>query len=138
MKSACQCIPCTERLTTIEDVREIFLPHHPNRVHLLYSRGSQGVATVTPSDLITSNLRMKPDRVLLAELRGAEAYDFFKLLTPGHSGSITTFHAESCALAYERYVFMCKEHSNASVYNAEALKRLVTLTIDIIIHLLAA
>ena len=137
MKSACQAIPTSERLTTIEDVREIFLPHHPNRVHLLYSKGGQGVATVTPATLIASNMRMKPDRVLLAELRGSEAYDFLKLLTTGHSGSITTFHAESCALAYERYVFMCKEHDNAAVYDAAALKHLVALTIDIIIHLLA-
>lgn len=137
MKSACQAIPTSERLTTIEDVREIFLPQHPNRVHLLYSKGGQGVATVTPAALIASNMRMKPDRVLLAELRGSEAYDFLKLLTTGHSGSITTFHAESCALAYERYVFMCKEHDNAAVHDAAALKHLVTLTIDIIIHLLA-
>jgi type IV secretion system protein VirB11 len=137
MKSACQAIPTSERLTTIEDVREIFLPQHPNRVHLLYSKGGQGVANVTPAALIASNMRMKPDRVLLAELRGSEAYDFLKLLTTGHSGSITTFHAESCALAYERYVFMCKEHDNAAIYDAAALKHLVTLTIDIIIHLLA-
>ncbi len=47
------------------------------------------MAKVTPSDLIASNMRMKPDRVLLAELRGGEAFDFLKLLTTGHSGSIT-------------------------------------------------
>jgi type IV secretion system protein VirB11 len=137
MKSACQAIPTAERLITIEDVRELFLPLHPNRVHLLYSKGGQGVAKVTPSDLIASNMRMKPDRVLLAELRGAEAFDFLKLLTTGHSGSITSFHAESCALACERYVFMCKEHPDAAVYDAAALKRLVALTIDVIVHVVA-
>lgn len=137
MKSACQAIPAAERLITIEDVRELFLPMHPNRVHLLYSKGGQGVAKVTPADLIASNMRMKPDRVLLAELRGSEAFDFLKLLTTGHSGSITSFHAESCALAYERYVFMCKEHPDASVYDSAALKRLVSLTVDIIMHVVA-
>ena len=137
MKSVCQSIPPHERLITIEDVRELFLPVHDNRVHLLYSKGGQGVAKVTPSDLIASNMRMKPDRVLLAELRGGEAFDFLKLLTTGHSGSITSYHAESCALATERYVFMCKEHEQAAIYDAPSLKRLVSLTIDVIIHVVA-
>jgi type IV secretion system protein VirB11 len=137
MKTVCQDIPTHERLITIEDVRELFLPKHPNRVHLLYSKGGQGVAKVTPSDLIASNMRMKPDRVLLAELRGGEAFDFLKLLTTGHSGSITSYHAESCALAMERYVFMAKEHDQAAIYDAVALKRLVALTIDVIVHVVA-
>lgn len=137
MKTICQSIPRAERLITIEDVRELFLPNHDNRVHLLYSKGGQGVARVSPSDLIASNMRMKPDRVLLAELRGSEAFDFLKLLTTGHSGSITSFHAESCALAAERYVFMCKEHEQAAIYDADALKRLVALTIDVIVHVVA-
>lgn len=137
MKTVCQEIPTEERLITIEDVRELFLPKHPNRVHLLYSKGGQGVAKVTPSDLIASNMRMKPDRVLLAELRGGEAFDFLKLLTTGHSGSITSYHAESCALAMERYVFMAKEHDQAATYDADALKRLVALTIDVIVHVVA-
>jgi type IV secretion system protein VirB11 len=137
MKSICQIIPPHERLITIEDVRELFLTKHDNRVHLLYSKGGQGVAKVTPSDLISANMRMKPDRVLLAELRGGEAFDFLKLLTTGHSGSITSYHAESCALAEERYVFMCKEHEQAAIYDADSLKRLVSLTVDVIIHVVA-
>lgn len=137
MKSLCQLIPPHERLITIEDVRELLLPKHNNRVHLLYSKGGQGIAQVTPSDLIASNMRMKPDRVLLAELRGGEAFDFLKLLTTGHSGSITSYHAESCALATERYVFMCKENDQAAIYDANSLKNLVSLTIDIIIHVVA-
>jgi type IV secretion system protein VirB11 len=135
MKAACRLIPEDERLVTIEDVRELFLPAHPNRVHLLYSKGVQGTASVTPADLIACSMRMKPDRVLLAELRGSEAFDFLKLLTTGHRGSLSTFHAESCALAVERYVLMCKEHPHAAIYDAEALKRLVALTIDVIIHI---
>jgi type IV secretion system protein VirB11 len=137
MKSICQSIPTHERIVTIEDVRELFIPNHPNRVHLLYSKSGQGVAKVTPADLIASNMRMKPDRVLLAELRGGEAFDFLKLLTTGHSGSITSYHAESCALAAERYVFMCREHEQAATYDTEALKNLVSLTIDVIIHVVA-
>ena len=137
MKSICQVVPKQERLITIEDVRELLLPQHGNRVHLLYAKKGQGTATVSPSELIASTLRMKPDRVLLAELRGGEAFDFLKLLTTGHSGSITSYHAESCALATERYVFMCKEHEQAASYDVETLKRLVALTIDVILHVVA-
>ncbi|MBX3301061.1 MAG: P-type DNA transfer ATPase VirB11 [Nitrospira sp.] len=137
MKSICQVVPEQERLITIEDVRELLLPRHGNRVHLLYAKGGQGTARVSPSELIASTLRMKPDRVLLAELRGGEAFDFLKLLTIGHSGSITSYHAESCALAAERYVFMCKEHEQAATYDVPTLKRLVALTIDVILHVVA-
>jgi len=134
MRSACQYIPREERLVTIEDVRELDLSQHANHVHLLYAKNDCH-AKVTPSDLIATSMRMKPDRVLLAELRGSEAFDFLKLLTTGHSGSLSSFHAESCALAVERYVFMCKEHEDARIYDADALKRLIALTIDIIVHI---
>ncbi|MGN6424273.1 MAG: P-type DNA transfer ATPase VirB11 [Asticcacaulis sp.] len=137
MKTLCQHIPARERIITIEDVREVFLPTHENLVHLLYSKGGQGVAEVSPADLIAACMRMRPDRVLLAELRGSEAFDFLKLLTTGHSGSITSYHAESCALALERYVLMAKEHADAAIFDADGLKRLVRLTLDIIVHVRA-
>lgn len=137
MKAVCQFIAEHERIITIEDVRELFLPKHPNASHLLYSKGSQGVAKVSPADLIGACMRLKPDRVLLAELRGSEAFDFLKLMTSGHSGSITSFHAESCELASQRYVFMSKEHPDAAMFTDEALKRLVSMTIDIIVHITA-
>jgi type IV secretion system protein VirB11 len=135
MKTLCQHIPATERVVTIEDVRELFIPHIENCVHLLYSKGNQGQARVTPSDLIASSLRMKPDRVLLAELRGSEAYDFLKLLTTGHAGSITSYHAQNAAVAIERFALMAKEHPEAAVYQDTALKRLLFLTIDVVAHL---
>jgi type IV secretion system protein VirB11 len=135
MKSMCQHIPTHERLITVEDVRELLLPLHKYRVHLLYSKSSQGVAKITPADLIGSLMRMAPDRALLAELRGSEAWDFLKLLTTGHSGSITSWHAESCALGSERFVFMCKENPEAATLGREEIKHLYTLTIDVVIHI---
>src|SRR5699024_1058105 len=136
MKAMCNVIPANERLITIEDVRELFLPQD-NRVHLLYSGTGQSVAKISPADLIRSCMRLKPDRVLLAELRGSEAFDFLNLLTTGHSGSITSFHAESCALAVERYAFMCKAHPDALTYDDKDIKHLVNLTIDVILHMTA-
>jgi type IV secretion system protein VirB11 len=106
MKTLCRDIPATERIVTIEDVRELFIRHIENCVHLIYSKGGHGQARVTPADLIASTMRMRPDRVLLAELRGSEAYDFLKLLTTGHSGSITSYHASSASVAIERFALM--------------------------------
>jgi len=135
LKSLCLLIPERERLVSIEDVRELLL-RQPNAVHLLYSKGGQGVASVTPSDLIACMMRQFPNRGLLGELRGGEAFDYLKLLTTGHSG-ITSWHAESCALAIERFCFMAKEHPDAGGYMPAELRRLVTLTIDVIVHVVA-
>ena len=135
MKALCQEIPTSERLITIEDTRELLLPKHPNRVHLLYAKGGEAAKRASPSDLIAACMRLKPDRVLLAELRGSEAWDFLKLMTTGHSGSITSFHAESCALAFDRWAFMSKEHADASSASSQDIKKLVALTVDIFIHI---
>ena len=68
-------IPASERLVTIEDAEELVLDRHPNHVRLFYSKDDQGIARVTPKQLLESCLRMKPDRILLAELRAEEAFD---------------------------------------------------------------
>lgn len=132
MKALCQEIDPSERLITIEDSRELFLDKHSNKVHLVYSM--DGKAKATPAVLIKSTLRMKPDRVLPAELRGEEAFDFVDLLTTGHNGSITSFHAESCGVAFERFSLMCKKHPNAASYTHSELMRLLHMTVDVIAH----
>ncbi|MFM0758278.1 P-type DNA transfer ATPase VirB11 [Paraburkholderia strydomiana] len=138
MKTLCRHIPATERIVTIEDVRELFIRHIENCVHLIYSKGGHGQAQVTPADLIASTMRMRPDRVLLAELRGSEAYDFLKLLTTGHSGSITSYHASSAAVAIERFALMAKEHPEAATWDDAAMRRLLFMTIDVVAHMEAA
>jgi type IV secretion system protein VirB11 len=135
MKTLCRDIPATERIVTIEDVRELFIRHIENCVHLIYSKGGHGQARVTPADLIASSMRMRPDRVLLAELRGSEAYDFLKLLTTGHSGSITSYHASSASVAIERFALMAKEHPEAATWDDAALRRLLFMTIDVVAHM---
>ena len=92
-------------------------------------------AKVTPSDLIHSSMRMNPDRVLLAELRGAESYDYLKLLLSGHGGSITSWHAGSPTEAIARFVFMAKEHPESIAYQDVAIKRLLLSAVDVIAHL---
>lgn len=98
-------IPKQERIVTIEDSREV-RPPQPNRLHLLYSRGGQGEAEVSAVELLEALLRLTPDRPIIGELRGAEAYAWLELLNTGHSGSITTIHANSPALMFERLAQM--------------------------------
>lgn len=98
-------IPIEARIVTIEDSREI-RPIQPNSLNLIYSRGGQGEATVTAVDLLEACLRLTPDRAIMGELRGSEAYSYLELLNSGHSGSITTIHADSPKLMFDRLAQM--------------------------------
>jgi type IV secretion system protein VirB11 len=86
-------IPLGERLIVIEDAPEIRLDRD-NAVGLIAVRGDQGEARVDADDLLRASMRMRPDRVLLGELRGAEAFTFLRAINSGHPGSITTVHAD--------------------------------------------
>lgn len=98
-------IPDEERIVTIEDTREL-KPITPNTVALLASKGDQGRAKVTQQQLLEASLRMRPDRLMLGELRGAEAFSFLQAINTGHPGSLTTVHANSGRSAYERLALM--------------------------------
>jgi type IV secretion system protein VirB11 len=98
-------IPKRERLIVIEDTPEIRLDH-PNSVGLIAVRGVLGEAKVTVDDLLQATLRMRPDRIILGELRGAEAYSFLRAVNSGHPGSITTVHADSPNAAVDQIALM--------------------------------
>lgn len=98
-------IPETERIITIEDAREL-RPPQLNCLHLLYSRGRQGESNVTAIDLLEASLRLTPDRVIMGELRGAEAYSYLEMLNTGAGGSISTIHANSPEMMFERLAMM--------------------------------
>ncbi|MFM8819372.1 MAG: P-type DNA transfer ATPase VirB11 [Phenylobacterium sp.] len=91
----------TERLVVIEDAAEIRLDH-PNSVGLIAVRGEMGEARVDADALLTAALRLRPDRILLGELRGSEAFAFLRAVNSGHPGSITTIHADSPAGALDQ------------------------------------
>ena len=133
MKGLVREIPMGERIVTIEDVRELFLPHQ-NAVHLLYSKGGQGMASVLPKDLLESCLRMKPDRILLAELRGDECLYYVRNAASGHPGSITSCHAGTPALAFEQLAIMIQDSPGGANLTFDVIKRLLTLTIDVVIQ----
>lgn len=105
LNSLLQHIDPQERIVTIEDTREISLASQ-NKVHLIYSRGGQGRAKVTPFDLLESILRLTPDRAIMGELRGGEAFPFLELLNTGHSGSLSSIHADSPTMMFDRLASM--------------------------------
>ena len=127
-------IPASERLITIEDARELVLDGHPNHVRLFYSKDDQGVARVTPQQLLESCLRMRPDRILLAELRSDEAFDYLRNVNSGHPGSITSIHAASAELAFEQLVLLVKQNPRGRDLARLDIKRLLYLLIDIVIQ----
>ncbi len=92
-----------ERMVTIEDAPELHLTH-PNNVALIADRrdGSER----SPARLLESTLRMRPDRLILGEIRGLEAFNFLEAINTGHPGSISTIHADSPKLALERMAMM--------------------------------
>ena len=98
-------VPCDERIVTIEDTREVN-PIQANHLALVASKGDQGEARVTVETLLQAAMRLRPDRIFLGEIRGAEAYSFLRAVNTGHPGSITTVHADSPAGAFEQIALM--------------------------------
>lgn len=97
--------PTEERFVLIEDTPEIQL-EHLNAVGLVAVRGRLGEASVSPADLLEAALRLRPDRIIMGEIRGAEAISWLRAVGTGHPGSITTVHANSPAGAIEQLAIM--------------------------------
>ena len=137
MKALMQCIPSDERIITIEDVPELRygLPDHDNQVNLFYPSEGKSDATVTAASLLRSCLRMKPDRILLAELRGGETYDFLNVCMSGHKGSITSCHAGSCAGVFEYLALKVLQSETGKTLPYEVIRKLLYLTIDVVVHI---
>jgi len=134
MKSLVNHIPNEERLVTIEDARELFISQ-PNTVHLLYSKGGQSASNVTAKSCMEACLRMKPDRIILAELRGDESFYFIRNCASGHPGSITSCHAGSIGQTWDQLALMVKASAEGSGLEFSVIKRLLMMTIDIVVHI---
>ena len=136
-KSLLQLVPQNQRLISIENVDELQLYRtHPNTVSLFYSAGNQGIAPITQQQLLESSLRMKPDRIFVAELiRGDEAFYFLRNINSGHPGSITSMHAGSPKLAMEQLVLFLKESQAGNSLSRSDIKQLLNLCVDVIVQL---
>ena len=133
-KGLVACIPPNERILTIEDTAELTIPHE-NHVRLLYSKDGQGVAKVGPRELLESSLRMRPDRILLQELRDGTAFYYLRNVNSGHPGSITTVHADSARLAFEQLTLLVKESAEGRELSREDIRSLLTLSVDVIVQM---
>ncbi len=127
MKAMVDHYPAEKRLFTIEDVHELNLVYHPNHLHLFYKQGG-----LTPKQIIESCMRMKPDHVLLAELRGDEAWNYLEMLNTGHQGSITTIHANDCLSAFARLATLIKQSDVGKTLEHEHIMRTITTSIDVV------
>ena len=121
-----------ERIVTIEDTAEV-RPPQGNWLSLLASKGQQGVAQVTVEDLLQASLRLRPDRILLGELRGKEAATFLRAVNTGHPGSITTVHADTPRGALEQILLMVMQ-AGLGLGHAEIMSY-VTSIVDVVVQL---
>lgn len=135
MKSLANLIPWDERLVTIEDARELLLPNHANKVHLFYSRGEQGISTATAKDLLEACLRLYPSRILLAELRGEEAWYYVRNVMSGHPGSITSMHASDELTVFDQLTLLIKESAAGATVSREDLKSMLFGAIDVTLQI---
>lgn len=131
MKSLINSIDKNERLLTIEDTRELFLSHK-NSVNLLYPQGASSSDPINATVLLKASLRMKPDRILVSELRGGETYDYINAVSSGHGGSITSSHSGSVKEAFMRLILMFLQNDTGSRIPYETVESMIKDTIDIV------
>lgn len=127
-------IPDDERLIVLEDAAELSLGRHGNAVRLLYSKDGQGLARVSAKQLLEASLRMRPDRILLAELRGEEAYYYLRNVNSGHPGSITSVHASSAELAFEQLTLLVKESPAGRGMARADIRALLDQLVDVVVQ----
>ncbi|AGF74936.1 type IV secretion protein VblB11 [Bartonella australis AUST/NH1] len=126
-------IPEDERILTIEDTPELIVPH-ANKVQLFYSKDNQGLAKAGAKELLESGLRMRPDRILLQELRDGTAFYYIRNVNSGHPGSITTVHASSALSAFEQMTLLVKESDGGGDLARDDIRGLLISMIDVIIQ----
>ncbi len=125
-------IPDSERLILIEDTPELDLTHG-NMVGLLAARGKLGEADVGAEDLLIAALRMRPDRIILGELRGPEAFTFLRAVNTGHPGSMTTIHADTPLRAIEQLALLVLQ--SGSRLGWDDVHHYVRASIDLFVQL---
>ncbi|WP_428334169.1 P-type DNA transfer ATPase VirB11 [Novosphingobium sp.] len=125
-------VPVHERLILIEDTPELQIAHE-NAVGLLSARSPLGEAPVTAEDLLIASLRMRPDRIILGEIRGAEAATFLRAVNTGHPGSITTIHADSPERAIDQLALLVLQTGIRMAWEDVVLY--VARSLDIILQL---
>jgi len=124
-------IGAEERIITVEDASELRLSQ-PNHLSLSAVKGEMGEARINMTDLLEAALRMRPDRIILGEIRGVEAAAWLRAINTGHPGSITTVHADSPEGALEQLSLMTMQ-AGLPLSRDETI-RYINSIVDTIIH----
>jgi pilus assembly protein CpaF len=133
LNAIASCIPSNERIVTIEDTAELRIQGVANIVTLeARSYGIDGKGVVTIRDLIRASLRMRPNRIIVGEVRGPEVVDMMTAMNTGHEGSITTGHSNSPSDLISRIETMALTGSNLSI---DVIRKQIAAALDIIVHL---
>ena len=127
-----RCIPPEERILLIEDTAEIRLTQ-ANLVRFEARREQNGVPAVAIRDLLKAALRHRPDRIILGEIRGGEAFDLLQLLNTGHSGTISTIHASSAQQGLARFSSCVLMSGVELPYSA--LRTNIADSLNVVIHI---
>ena len=125
-------IPPDERILLIEDTAEIQLTQS-NLVRFEARREQNGVPAVSIRDLLKASLRHRPDRILLGEIRGSEAFDLLQLLNTGHAGTLSTIHASSAKQALARFASCVLQSGVELPYRA--IKTNIGDSLDVVVHI---
>jgi pilus assembly protein CpaF len=125
-------IPEDERILLIEDTAELHMPQ-PNLVRFEARQEQNGVHPVVVRDLLKAALRHRPDRILLGEIRGGEAFDLLQLLNTGHSGTLSTVHASSAKHGLARFTSCVLQSGVELPYRA--IKTNIGDSVNVVIHL---
>lgn len=127
-------IPSEERIITIEDSAELQIENVENLVSLeTRNANTSGVGQVSMRDLIKASLRMRPERIIVGEVRGAEALDMLQAMNTGHDGSLSTGHANSASDMMSRLETMVL--TGAEALPLAAVRQQIASAVDIVIHL---
>lgn len=127
-----QKVPATQRIITLEDVHELSLPDHPNKVHMLYGSAK---GEVTAEAALKSCMRQSPDRIFLAELRGDEAWEYINSLNTGHPGSITTTHANSALMTFGRVASLIKNSPTGGTLDMATILQTLHQTVHVVLYI---
>ena len=125
-------VPVEERVIVVEDTAEVQL-HGPNDLGLIAVKGELGEALINTDDLLQAALRLRPDRILLGELRGKEAVSFLRAVNTGHPGSFSTIHANSTSGALEQLALMVMQ-SGLGLSRSETIDYAKSV-IDVVVQL---
>jgi type IV secretion system protein VirB11 len=131
-RSMIEVVPVDEHIATIEDVHELFLPNHKEVSHLFYGEGTGRISALS---CLAACMRITPERIFLAELRGSEAWEYTNSMNTDHGGGITTTHANGAIEAFDRIATLIKNSDVGRTLEMETIKHVLYTTIDVVLYM---